>query len=446
MGQFFAYDNGFNMHRMIREHGESYVKEFLENLTPEEAMLLYDDPYFTLREKQIIEEDGRFGTMALLGRGAGKTYQASVWINIRAYMNKGPILLVGQNAADTRDIMVEGNPSSIIEVCPDWFKPKYEPSKRLLTWPNGILGFCRAGDSVEGLRGQNSQTVWCDEMAKWDNLDEAWSNIIFGLRQGNDPQFLVTTTPRPKPLIKQLFEDPKCVTITGSTMENAANLSPKALEEMIRLYDGTKLGRQELHGELLWEDERALWKPGQIEENRKQCPQTVAKIIIGVDPSTSTGKKRNDECGIVVSAAAEIAGVDHAFVLADYSLKGSPEAWAKRVFEITELYPRATIVAESNQGGEMVRMVLEKYGVPKHKIKLKHHLRSKFDRAVPVSMLAEQGLIHHTQTFTILEDEMVSYTGEPGEKSPNRLDAAVISLHALLIEKRSRIQSSSLGV
>lgn len=446
MSEYIAFENKWNLYEMVEEHGEEVVREFLKDLTPEQCQLLYSDPYFTLRKSQIVREDGRFGTMALAGRGFGKTFMGSVWVNIRAYQKKGPILLVGQTASDVRDTMIESNPSSIIEMAPDWFKPKYEPSKRLLTWPNGVIAFARSGDEPEQLRGQNSQTLWADELAKWQRLDESWSNLIFGLRQGDDPQYLITTTPRPKPLIKQLYYDDKCVVVSGSTYENAANLNDKALDEMRRMYEGTALGEQELHGKIIWEDDKALWTRANLDRDRMLCPENVLQYIIGVDPTTGTGNKRNDEAGIIVACVAYVEGEKHGFVLEDYSIKGGPAKWSAAVKRALDDYPRAMILAESNQGGEMIRQTLANAGISAGKVKLKHHIRSKYERAQPVALLAEQGLIHHTKEFTILEDEMTSFTGEANEKSPNRLDAAVIALHHLLVNNRAKLSISRLGI
>ncbi|QDP62316.1 MAG: putative terminase [Prokaryotic dsDNA virus sp.] len=446
MGQFYAFDNNLNLNVMIREHGKVEVEKFLKALTEQEAQMLYEDPYFTLRENQIIPQDGRFGTMILSGRGWGKTFCGSAWVNQRAYEGKGPILIVGQTASDVNDTMVEKNPSSIIEVAPDWFKPEYYPSKRLLVWPNGTLGFLRSGDTVEQLRGQNSQTVWLDELAKWEKLDEAWSNIVFGLRQGDDPQYLITTTPRSKPLIKKLYNSPDCVVISGSTFDNAANLNERALEEMRKAYEGTTLGEQELHGKIIWQDDNALWKRDQIDAFRCKRPDNILEFTIGLDPTTGGGKRRNDEAGIIVACSAMIDGDKHAFVLADYTVAGTPQVWATAVKEALDAYPKATIIAESNQGGNMITQVLSNAGVPAWRVKLKHHMKSKYDRAQPVSLKAEQGYLHHCGTFDKLEDELTSFTGESGEKSPNRLDALVLAVDPLIIDNRPGLKIDRMGI
>ena len=448
--KFIAADNNLNLNRMLREQGPDATRAWIESLSDIEAYLLYSDPFFTLREKQIIPDTDPlyFIHMALSGRGFGKTHMGSSWVIKRAYQGYGPIGLIGQTAADVRDVMVENNPSSIMNLSPKEFKPEYEPSKRRLTWPNGVTATTFAGDEADQTRGFNGATVWCDELAKWKYVDEAWSNILMGLRIGDNPRGLITTTPRPIKLIKQLYESETCQTITGSTLENT-NLNDKFKEEILSKYKDTRLGQQEIYGKILWEDELALWKRWFIDDYRRRplAREEVQNRVIGVDPST-VGSKRNDETGIVVAASAlEKATQElHGYVEEDLTMQGSPAEWAKVVAQAHKKYPEATILAESNQGGEMVKEVLTKYGVPAFKIQLKHHIRSKYDRAKPVSLQAEQGKIHHCGMFPELEDEMCSYTGQPGEKSPNRLDAGVIALHELLIAPQTRWSSSNLGI
>lgn len=445
-GLFFAYQNGINLYQMIEKHGEEFVREFLEGLTDAEAHLLYSDPYFTLRTKQIIPNDGREGTLALTGRGFGKTHMMSVWANIRAFEEKGPILIAAKTAADLRDTVIEIGPSSIIETAPEGFKPTYYASKRTLVWPNGQVAFARSGDEPEQFRGQNTQTVICDEFASWDAMDESWSNIMFGLRFGDDPQFLIATTPRSKPLIKRMFKDDNVVKVTGSSTENLGNLDKRRLDAMYREYGNTTRGKQELEGHIIWEDDGALWKQETIDRFRMPAPGNVLQWRIGVDPTTGSGKKRNDEAGIIVACSAMVGEDKHAFVVADYSVKGGPEVWAKAVKEALDFYPKSQIIVESNQGGEMIIQVLQNAGIPSGKVRLKHHMRSKYDRAQPVALKAEQGYVHHSGMFTVLEEEMTTFTGEPGEKSPNRLDAKVMAVHDLIVDNRPTLTSGPMGI
>lgn len=382
--------------------------------------------------------------LALAGRGWGKTRSGASWIIKRAYEGYGPISLIGQTSADVRDVMVENNPSSIMELSPDYFKPIYEPSKRRLTWPNGVTATTFAGDEPDQLRGPQSATIWADELAKWAKAQESWDNAIMGLRISDNPRALVTTTPRPIEIIKDLYNSSTTYVITGSTYENTS-LAKQSIEAMKAKYEGTTLGRQELHGEIIWEDERALWKRSLIDKYRSRLPEDPINYVIGVDPST-VGKKGNDETGISLCCGQIVDGEIHGYILKDNTIAGAPKVWAKEVKDLLEEYPTANIIAESNQGGEMVRETLLQAGIPRVKIQLVHHLKSKYDRAQPVSLISEQGFVHWCGTFEKLEDEMCSWTGDPSEKSPNRLDAVVIALTKILISKASKWQSDDMGV
>ena len=350
--------------------------------------------------------------------------------------------------------MIEGGPSSIMKVSSPDFMPMYEPSKRRLTWPNGVIGIAYTGDEPGQLRGPQHGTIWADELAKWQYAQDAWDNALMGLRVGKDPRFLVSTTPRPIEIIKNLYNDPSVYVVEGSTYDNADNLAGNFLSEMKRKYEGTALGDQEIYGKIVWDDAGALWKRADIDPHRRPAPEApYHNIIIGVDPNTvgnntSSKKARNDECGIMVACSekSSIDGELHAYLLKDASVSGGPFVWCKEVKKLLDRYPTARIVAESNQGGEMIIEALTKYGIPKFKIELKHHIKSKYDRAQPIAMLAQQGLIHHCGRFDKLEDELCSYTGMSNEKSPNRLDAFVLAVHALLVRKKNITQIGRLGI
>lgn len=443
---FFAYRNNLNLNEMIERLGVEKTQEFLESLTEQEARLLYADPYFTLRTKQIIPDDGREGTLALTSRGFGKNHMGSCWVNIRAFEGHSPILIVGETASDIRDTMVSNNPSSILELAPEGFKPEYFPSNKMLKYPNGSIAFLRSGAEPEQLRGQNIATLFCDEMAKWQcDLDESWSNLMFGLRVGDDPEFLVATTPRSKPLIKQMYRDPSIIKVEGTLQENM-HLSQKRKDFLIRTYSGTQTGRQELEGKIIWEDSSALWRGADIDGYRAILPENILQWRIGLDPTTGSGSKRNDEAGIMVVCSAVVNGDKHVFMVSDRTVKGGPDIWANATKDALDAYPKATIIAESNQGGLMVSKVLENAGIPPSKIKLKHHMRSKYERAMPVSLKASQGYIHHVGKFVALEDELTSYSGEAGEKSPNRLDAYVMAIHDLIIDNHAPLRIDRLGI
>lgn len=412
--------------------------------------ILYDWKFWARPDQIMPDHESWFIYLLLTGRGWGKTRTASEWIISRARAGKGPIALVGETVDEVRSVMVLDGPSSIIVNSPPDFMPQYEPSKRKLTWPNGVYAKTYSGDDPGQLRGPQHATTWCDELAKWQYMEEAWDNLIMGLRVGNDPRAIVSTTPRPLKLIKDLYNDPRCHVVSGSTYDNADNLAGRFLEEVKKKYEGTSLGDQELYGKLVWDDEGALWKRTDIDPHRCSPPEApYYNIVIGLDPNTvgNTNKKtRNDECGIVVACSEKIMGELHGYILKDASVKGGPYIWSQEVKKLMDRYPTSKIVAESNQGGDMITEVLTKYGIPRGKIQLKHHIRSKYDRAQPIAMLAQQGYIHHCGRFDKLEDEMCSFTGDSGEKSPNRLDAAVIALHALTITKKNVVSIGPLGI
>jgi phage terminase large subunit-like protein len=444
-----------SLHELKKHFSKTEILAAIATMDELSAKALLHDWRFWARPSQIMPEDEPyFGYLLMSGRGFGKTWTGSNWVIERARAGKGPIALMGQTAAEVRDVMIEGGSSSILKVSPPDFTPVYEPSKRRLTWPNGVIAITYTGDEPDQLRGQSYGSGWADELAKWQYAQEAWDNFIMSLRFGKDPRFLVSTTPRPIDIIKNLYNDPRVFNVEGSTYENADNLAPQFLEEVKRKYEGTSLGDQEIHGKIVWDDPGALWKRNDIDPYRTPPPQPpYYNLIIGLDPNTvgnatsNTKKKlRNDECGIILACSEMIQGDLHGYILKDASVAGGPYVWCKEVKKLLDKYPMAKIIAESNQGGEMVTQALMKYGIPRHKVELKHHIRSKYDRAQPIAMLAQQGLIHHCGRFEKLEDEMCSYTGSSNDKSPNRLDAAVIALHGLLVLKKNRVELGKLGL
>lgn len=435
-----ASERGINLDLILKEHGKEATKVWLNSLTEEEMFYLSTDNFFNLREGQIIPSEsgeGFWGTALFPGRSYGKSFALSSWVIRRACLGKGPIALVGETAASVRDVMIEVGDSSIMKLCPDRFMPEYVPSKRRLTFPNGVVCLTYAGVEPDSLRGPQHQSAACDELAKYDYAEDVMSNLSMGMRIGT-PYTAVATTPRPIPIIKRMIEDPSWHVIRGSTFENLS-IPDSFKEQMRKDYEGTALGRQELEGALLMEDENALWQRGFIEPYRVKCaPTSYHNIVIAVDPTTGGGSKRNDETGIVVACSQLVEGELHAYILEDATMKGTPKEWATKVAELLERYPEANILAESNAGGTMITEVLTKYGIPLFKVQLKHHMRSKYDRAMPVSLFAQKGMIHHCGMFEKLEDELCSYSGSSKEKSPNRLDALVIACHALLVKKRGK--------
>lgn len=376
------------------------------------------------RENQLPPAGDWRTWLILAGRGYGKTRTGAEWIRAQVEAGRaGRLALIGPTAADVRDVMVEGE-SGVLAICPPWHRPTYEPSKRRITWPNGALATCYSADEPDRLRGPQHDAGWADEPASW-RYPEAWDMFQFGLRLGHDPRAVVTGTPKPVALIRDLLALPTTVVTRGSTYENRANLAPAFLDAIVRKYEGTRLGRQELNAELLDDHPDALWhRVTMLDAFRVPRAPDLERIVVAIDPSaTATG----DEAGIVVAGrSADGQG----YVLDDRSLQASPEGWARAAIAAYHTHHADRIVAESNQGGEMVRVTLQTVdrAVP---ITLVHASRGKYTRAEPVSSLYQQGKVHHVGTFAALEDEVCNWT--PGDASPNRLDALVWALTDLLL-------------
>lgn len=391
------------------------------------------------RPSQLPPEGEWFTWLIRKGRGAGKTRTGAEWVIQRAKDGHGPIALVGQTKADVRDTMVELGESSIMKVSEPSFMPHYEPSKRRLTWPNGVTATVFSGDEPDQLRGPQHATIWSDELCKWKYPEDAYSNAVLGLRIGEDPKHLITTTPRPIPIIKQIVSDPMTVDVTGSTFENIANLSPIFIQQILRMYDGTRLGLQEIYGLILEDTEGALWTLSNIEENRVREVPDLVRVAVGVDPKAKS--EADSETGIVV------VGVDRnreGYVLEDYSLNGRPADWANQIVKAFNVHKADVIVAEINNGGDMVEHTIQTvrdeedrpigYHLPIYTV---HASRGKRTRAEPISFLYEQGRIHHVGKMGKLEDQMTTWVPDESP-SPDRVDALVWGLSALMIPQRKK--------
>ncbi|WP_374406899.1 DNA-packaging protein [Pelagerythrobacter sp.] len=383
-----------------------------------------------------------FGWLVMAGRGFGKTRAGAEWV--RAVAESDPaarIALVGASLDEARAVMVEGD-SGLLAIASPRRRPAYEPSRRLLRWPNGAQARLYSAAEPESLRGPQHSHAWCDEIGKWnlaaDRAVRAWDNLVLGLRLGRLPQVAATTTPRAVPLVQRLLADADFTVTRGATGENARNLPPTFIAAVERRFAGSQFGRQELGGELLTEIEGALWRRALLERVRAAAVDEVefVRVVVGVDPPAGT---RGDACGIVV--AAELPG-GHAAVLADCSVAGaSPEGWARAVAEAAHAWHADRVVAEANQGGAMVASVLRAADVALP-VKLVHATRGKAARAEPVAALYEAGRVRHAGMFAKLEDEMCGllaggrYEG-PG-RSPDRADALVWALTELLLGRRVR--------
>ncbi len=393
--------------------------------------------YWARPDQQLPPEGVDFRNWLILGgRGAGKTRAGAEWVRALAMGYFEPVFrrcqriaIVAANFDEARLVMIEGV-SGLLAIHPEHERPRFEPSKRTVTWKNGTVAQVFSAEEPEGLRGPQFDAAWCDELAKWKKADAAWMNLQMALRLGDEPQAVITTTPRPTKLIRTLMKDAGTVVTRSRTLDNAGHLAPSFLKDVLARYGNTNLGRQELDGELISDDPDALWKRETIETARvKQAPDML-RIVVAVDPPASSGEKAN-ACGIV---CVGLGRDGRCYVLDDASVKRMrPLQWAKRVVELFEIREADRIVAEVNQGGDMVRAVIAQVN-PDVPITTVHASRGKRARAEPVAALYEQGRVCHVGVFRDLEDEMCSVIGEGG--SPDRLDALVWAVTELLLKKR----------
>lgn len=399
-------------------------------LTDNEAAVLATTWEFWARPSQL-EPPGKWVYWFVnAGRGYGKTRIGSEWT--RRSANSGlfrRVNLIGATADDARDIMIEGE-SGLLAICPKWEAPMYRPSKRRLDWPNGCYSLIFTADEPERLRGKQHERFWADEIASW-KYPEAWDQAVLGLRIGPDPRAVVTSTPRPVRVVRDLLANPNTVVTHGSTYENVENLAPVFLQQIVAKYEGTRMGRQELEAELLEDVEGALWSRKLLDENRAAEAPHLDRLVVGVDPSASSKESAND-AGIVGAGYSKNLG--YGFVLADRTCHGSPQKWALAAIELYRLLKADCIVAEVNNGGEMVRTIINLLdsSVP---VVMVSATRGKRTRAEPVSMLYEQHRVKHVGSFSDLEDQMVTWTpAAPDSESPDRMDALVWALTYLMVK------------
>lgn len=400
-------------------------------MTRGEAERLLHDWRFWARPNQMAPAGDWRVWLILAGRGFGKTRTGAEWVKDKV-RHVGRLALVAETAADARDVMVEGE-SGILATSPKSFKPKYESSKRRLTWPNGAIATTYSAEDPEQLRGPQHGGAWADELAKWRYAQDTWDNLMLGLRLGDRPRAVVTTTPRPIPLLREMLKDKTVAVTSGSTFENLMNLAPSFRHDVVSRYEGTRLGRQELYAELLDDVPGALWQRGMIEQSRVRSAPPLTRVAVAIDPAVTSGEK-SDETGMVVG------GVDkfwQGYVLADLSCRLSPDGWARRALDAYDQYEADIIVAEVNNGGDLVESVLKAAAAamkrPMPPYKKVHASRGKRSRAEPVALLYEQERVHHVGMFPLLEDQMCVFVPDETETSPDRVDALVWLITELML-------------
>lgn len=361
------------------------------------------------------------------GRGAGKTFAGAWWLTQQALRGER-LALVGPTFHDVREVMVEG-PSGLKAIVGKSFRPRWQASRRRLVWPNGAMAYAFSAEDPEGLRGPQFHAAWADEFCAWRNAGETLAMLRFGLRLGEDPRLVVTTTPKPGLALRALIGEAGLARTHAPTSENADRLAPAFLETLNGLYGGTRLAAQELEGLIVEDLDGALWRAEELAKCRGARPPRFDRVVVAVDPPASD---RGDACGIVVAGRSGRFG----YVLADLTVKRpSPDAWALRVIAAAREFEADAIVAESNQGGDMVRSTLATREPP-CAVRLVHASKGKRARAEPVAALYEQGRIIHCGAFPALEEELMALGSDDLKHSPDRADALVWALTDLMLGGR----------
>ena len=380
--------------------------------------------------------------MLLGGRGAGKTRTGAEWLRAMALGDPvytshpvGHMALVGETYAAAREVMIEGQ-SGLLAIHRRSDRPVWTSSRRRLEWANGAVAQVFSSEDPDALRGPQFEAAWCDEICKWSNVQETWDMLQFGLRLGEFPQQVITTTPRPLKLIKDLVADKRTLLSRMTTDDNLFNLANGFVDRIVGTYQGTRLGRQELDGEIIEDRVDALWQRSLIEKHRCKIAPPLERIVVAVDPPT-TGNATSDACGIIAVAQAENK---RAYVLEDRTLNAvSPSRWAQMTLQLYEKHGADLVVIETNQGGDMAENVLRNVSanLPIRQVKAS---RGKWLRAEPVAHLYERGLVSHVGTLPELEDEMCDFglSGLSSGKSPDRLDALVWAVTELLLSGDSQ--------
>ncbi|WP_028914065.1 DNA-packaging protein [Pseudorhodobacter ferrugineus] len=423
--------------------GPEEVNEFLAGLGDNALLALPWMFEFWALPHQLPPEGAWKSWVIMGGRGAGKTRAGAEWVRGQVEgaqpMDAGRarcVALVGETVDQVRDVMVFGE-SGILACSPPDRRPKWEAGRERLVWENGAEARVYSASNPEKLRGPQFDAAWVDELAKWPNAQNTWDMLQFALRLGEHPQQVVTTTPRNVEVLKAVLKNPSTVSTHAPTQANRANLAASFLEEIERRYAGTATGRQEMDGVLLEEAEGAMWSLARLEAGRVERAPALSRIVVAVDPPV-TGHAGSDECGILVVGAVTDGPPQtwRAYVLEDASVKSaSPDAWARAVIAAANRHQADRVVAEVNQGGDMVESIIRQID-PLVAYRAVRATRGKTVRAEPVAALYEQGRVLHLPNLGKLEDQMclMTGTGFQGKGSPDRVDALVWALTDLILD------------
>ena len=427
--------------------------------TVESTEIEYQWPLWA-RQGQLEPDDPWHIWLLLAGRGFGKTRTGAEWVRARVESGASRrIALVARTPHEVRDIMIQGD-SGILSVCPPWNTPVWESSKRRLTWPNGAMAFAFSSYEPDQLRGPQFDAAWCDELASWQYPRLTWDNLAFGLRLGTNPKCVVTTTPKPIELLRELATRADVEITEGSSYDNSQNLPPGFIQAIAGRYEGTNTGQQEIYAQLLKEADGALWKREWIDDHRIQTGSDLQDMYmkaVAIDPAVTFDPNRSDETGIIVAGISNDGRAldhdkrywapngltpdheKHYWVLEDASGVMTPDAWANRAVELFHKHEADFITGETNQGGALIETVLRHApGGQLIRFEGVHATQGKRARAEPVSAIYEQGRAHHVGEFDQLEDQMCGWTPQSSD-SPDRMDALVWAINGLTEHSRKGV-------
>ncbi|MDB2438405.1 terminase family protein [Hellea sp.] len=412
-------------------------EDYLKRLTPSTKLADVKKLWeIYARPHQIPASDDWLMWLLLGGRGSGKTRTGAEWIREQVTVHgKSRIALVAPTFHDAREVMIEGE-SGLRNIGYQSERPHFSPSRRQLKWPNGAVGHVFTAEDPDGLRGPQFDAAWADEFCAWTYPEQTLSNLRLALRLGTNPQLVLTTTPKPVPALKKLLAAKGLLISRGSTADNEDNLAPTFLSAMEEAYGGTRLGRQELSGEYIEDLDGALWTRSMLEAAYTDERPDCERIILAIDPPVTSGAN-SDACGLIVAGLRGEGRKAKAFILHDGTVQGrSPEGWAKAALSLARGWEADYIVAETNQGGELVSSVLNMLD-PSMPVRNVYASRSKAIRAEPVALLYEQGRVAHCGRFMPLEDELAAMGTKASNHSPDRADALVWAVTELMLKSRA---------